>query len=89
MLMPSTLAIITNIFSDGAERQRAIGLWVSTTGVGIALGPIVGGLPLSRLRRSSHPMLDMRFFRNRRFSTAVSSIGLATFGLFGALFVLT
>jgi len=29
------------------------------------------------------------FFRRPRFSAAVSSVGLVTFGLFGALFVLT
>ena len=40
-------------------------------------------------RKSSHPMLNIQFFRRRRFSGAVSSVGLATFGLFGALFVLT
>lgn len=174
MMMPSTLALITNVFSDSAERQRAIGIWAGTTGVGIALGPIVGGLLLSRFwwgsvflinvpvavagaalalrlvpesrdpaalapdftgalmsiaglglvlwslieapvrgwaspvvlivgaggpvalalfaaweRHCSHPMLDMGFFRNRRFSAAVCSVGLVTFGLFGTLFVLT
>jgi tryptophan-rich sensory protein len=38
---------------------------------------------------SSHPMLNLRFFRSRAFSGAISSVGLATFGLFGTLFVLT
>lgn len=38
---------------------------------------------------SSHPMLNVGFFRNRRFSGAVGSLGLVTFGLFGTLFVMT
>jgi EmrB/QacA subfamily drug resistance transporter len=173
-MMPSTLSLITAIFTGQAERQRAIGLWAATTGVGAALGPIVGGLLLTRFwwgsvflinvpiavigfaaaiplipdsrnlaakpfdlpgvvasiagfglllwslieapaqgwtsvrvlaagagglavlalfvvweRRSSHPMLDMGLFRKRELSGAVTSVGLATFGLYGALFALT
>ena len=42
-LMPSTLALIRNIFTDPAERTRAIGLWTAGFAGGAALGPIVGG----------------------------------------------
>ena len=43
MVFPATLSLISNVFTERGERARAIGLWGATTGVAIALGPIVGG----------------------------------------------
>src|SRR3954447_10127502 len=43
MIFPATLSIITSVFRDRRERARAIGIWGATTGLAVALGPIVGG----------------------------------------------
>jgi EmrB/QacA subfamily drug resistance transporter len=44
MLNPVAMSIITNVFTDRAERARAIGVWGSVIGLSMALGPLVGGL---------------------------------------------
>jgi EmrB/QacA subfamily drug resistance transporter len=174
LMYPSTLSIISNMFHDPEERQRAIALWAGIGGIGVALGPVIGGLLLARFwwgsvflinmpiaavalvaavflvpdsknphvqapdlpgvalsiagigsllwaiieaptrgwsspavigvfaaslvilaafaaweRRTTHPMLNLSFFRQRSFSAAIPAVATATFGLYGALFVFT
>jgi EmrB/QacA subfamily drug resistance transporter len=174
MVFPATLSLIANVFTERAERARAIGLWGASAGVAIAVGPIVGGwfldhftwsaiffamtpvaavaglltalvVPTSRdpavtktdlpgfalstaamgalvytlieapnygwtsgrtlggfagaavllaifvwwSRRTARPMLDLRLFRNPRFSAASGSVTLSFFTLFGFIFLMT
>jgi EmrB/QacA subfamily drug resistance transporter len=44
MLNPVAMSIITNTFTERAERARAIGLWGATYGLSMAMGPVAGGL---------------------------------------------
>ncbi|MFC4120501.1 MFS transporter [Nonomuraea zeae] len=45
-LMPSTLALITNMFRDGRQRGVAIAVWATCQFTGGAMGPVVSGLLL-------------------------------------------
>ncbi|NRQ33022.1 MFS transporter [Nonomuraea sp. NN258] len=45
-LMPSTLALITNMFADARQRGTAIAIWATCQFAGAALGPVVGGMLL-------------------------------------------
>ncbi|MEU4803759.1 MFS transporter [Actinosynnema sp. NPDC023587] len=47
-IMPSTLSIIRNVFTDARERTTAVGVWSGVGAAGFAVGPIVGGLLLER-----------------------------------------
>ena len=45
-LMPSTLALIRNLFPDPRERSLAVGVWGAMASAGAAVGPVVGGFLL-------------------------------------------
>jgi MFS transporter, DHA2 family, multidrug resistance protein len=46
-LMPSTLALISNMFRDPKQRGTAIAVWMSCFMGGMVIGPVVGGLLLN------------------------------------------
>jgi EmrB/QacA subfamily drug resistance transporter len=70
---------------EGPER----GWTAPSTLVGFVLGAVVLGLFFWWERRIDHPMLDLTFFKNPRFSAGSGAIALTFFAMFGAFFLIT
>ena len=47
VIFPTTLSIIANTFTNRRERASALGLWGASVGLGVALGPVIGGVVLT------------------------------------------
>jgi EmrB/QacA subfamily drug resistance transporter len=44
MISPAALSIITTTFAEGAERNKALGIWGAIAGIGGAAGVLLGGI---------------------------------------------
>jgi len=44
IISPAALSIVTTTFSDGAERNKALGVWGAVAGTGGAAGVLLGGI---------------------------------------------
>ncbi|MEF2845802.1 MAG: MFS transporter, partial [Eggerthellaceae bacterium] len=46
MIMPVTISMIRSIFDDAKERAMAIAIWSAISAIGMAVGPLIGGVLL-------------------------------------------
>ena len=58
-IMPATLSILTNVFTNPAERAKAIGAWSAVAGLGVAIGPSTGGWLLEHFAWGSIFMVNL------------------------------
>ncbi|HEY5988401.1 MAG TPA: MFS transporter [Streptosporangiaceae bacterium] len=64
--------------------------WASVRSLaGFAVSAVLLAAFIVRERRAAHPMLDVRLFRNMRFSAASGAVTVSFFTLFGFIFLIT
>jgi DHA2 family methylenomycin A resistance protein-like MFS transporter len=49
LLLPGTLAVITDLYADSAARARAVGIWAGAGALALPSGPLLGGALVSGL----------------------------------------
>jgi MFS transporter, DHA2 family, methylenomycin A resistance protein len=47
LLLPTTMAVIADVFPDRAEQARALGTWAAASSLALPAGPILGGVLVS------------------------------------------
>jgi len=47
IMLPASLAMVTELYADPRERARALGIWGGVATLGFAAGPLVGGILLT------------------------------------------
>jgi MFS transporter, DHA2 family, multidrug resistance protein len=60
-LMPSTLALVRNMFHAEKQRRTAIAIWTSATTSGIAIGPVLSGFLLNHFWWGSVFLINVPF----------------------------
>ncbi|MGI8755960.1 MAG: MFS transporter, partial [Acidimicrobiales bacterium] len=60
-IMPSTLSILTNVFTDHKERGKAIGIWAGVSALGLGIGPVTGGFLLEHFWWGSIFLVNLPF----------------------------
>lgn len=53
MVFPATLSLLIGLFPDLKERAIAVGIWAGTSGIAVAIGPVLGGWLLEHYSWSS------------------------------------
>ncbi|MGO9752298.1 MAG: DHA2 family efflux MFS transporter permease subunit [Solirubrobacteraceae bacterium] len=94
LVMPATLSILTGVFTDPAERAKAIGIWSAVSGLGIAIGPTLGGVLLERFSWSAIfliniPVIAIALLAGRRLVPASRAANPPRLDLTGAVLSIT
>lgn len=86
-LVTSALAMAALVFTIIEAPEHG---WSSArTLIGFATAAVLGGMFVAREQRSHTPMIDLRIFRNARFSAASVAVTIVFFSLFGFIFLST
>src|SRR5207245_580832 len=88
LVSPAALSILTTTFTEGRERNRALGIWGAASGSGGASAVLLGAFFVIELR-SQAPLLPLRIFRLRTLSASNVSGLLMGGAIFAQFFLLT